>query len=313
MDAIPLAVTNAAELPSPPPAADRGGVPPTYYADDFVILDVGSLDAWLRDVSRLQTQIRSVNRDLDQLERLQVSCMDAPGPGNSPWNRAETMAADVQARLGVIRSKVRNLSTLRSNSLSASDQRLANVHEQMLLHHLMDVTKRFMDMQHVHAQRTREVFQRQLKIAKPDITTSELDWVISSTAAPQVFADSLLIEQERRRQVQSRHHDLVKLEASIAELQQMFSDLALLLEQQEAQVDSVAQFVESGVNVLEAGGGQVNEAARIARSTRRKKWWLLLFTLLLGGAIAAVVLGITLPTPKRVGRPPPVDAQPMRA
>ncbi|KAI9225140.1 t-SNARE [Blastocladiella britannica] len=304
-----LDVTEMRHLLPPEPEPEPLHTVPTYENDEYVTISVGSLDAWLRDVARVQAQVRSITRDLDALEAVQHACVVGPDPADSTragggiddsagsedeWARAARLGAAAQARIEAVRARVNNLSNVRTH-FSATDARLANAHQHMLLHQVMGVAGRLRGMQAAQQERAREAFLRMLKITKPDASHQDVEWALQSTAVPRMFSDSMLLERDRHRAVQERHRELATLDASISELNVLFSDLALLINEQDAAVDSIAAFAEGAGTELEQAGAQVEQANASARSARRNKWILFVLCLLAIGGIVALVLAVTLP------------------
>ncbi|KAI9168473.1 Plasma membrane t-SNARE, secretory vesicle fusion [Blastocladiella emersonii ATCC 22665] len=274
--------------------------PPTYDNDNYVTLAVGSLDAWLRDVARLQVQVRLLHRDLLELDAVQRSCLTLAH--GEPWVRAQSLADALQSRIAVLRSKISELDLLKTN-FTPSDHRAATQQEKMLLGSLLDATNQFRNLQNAHADRTRDFFQRQLRIAKPDASAEEVEWAMSSGAAPTIFSETIVSERERRNTIRNRHRELLHLDKSIHDLTVMANDLAHFVAAQDEQIMTIAQFAEETAAGIEAGARDVDYAVDSARKARRKKWILLCLGLVLVLAVVGLVLGITLPNISKAVHP----------
>jgi t-SNARE complex subunit (syntaxin) len=75
--------------------------------------------------------------------------------------------------------------------------------------------------------------------------------------------------------VQDKYADVLRLEQSVAELHQMFLDLALLVEQQGEMLDQIEFQVRTAANYVEQGNQEVVKALKSQKSARKKKCCLL--------------------------------------
>ena len=91
--------------------------------------------------------------------------------------------------------------------------------------------------------------------------------------------------------VMEKHKDIVKLEASITELAEMFNDLAVLISSQGEILDRIEQNV-SNTKSYATKGMQEMQKATILQSQNRKKLCCLLW---LGGCILLFILGPLIP------------------
>ena len=71
--------------------------------------------------------------------------------------------------------------------------------------------------------------------------------------------------------IQNKHRDVMKIEKSILELQQLFMDMAVLVAAQGEAIDQIAIYVESAVNDTEAGVKDLTQAVEIQKRTRKVK------------------------------------------
>ena len=86
----------------------------------------------------------------------------------------------------------------------------------------------------------RERVERQYRIVKPDVTREEIDAAFEGgpNAQPQIFTQQILqgpghaSARNALADIQEKHRDIMKLEASIAELHQLFLDMSVLVESQ---------------------------------------------------------------------------------
>ena len=80
------------------------------------------------------------------------------------------------------------------------------------------------------------------------------------------------------------------LEASVAELHQMFLDFALLTEQQGELLDQIEYQVKSASDYIEEGNKEVAEAIEIQKSIRKKQCCIIMTVLIVIGIIVAIIV-----------------------
>ena len=83
------------------------------------------------------------------------------------------------------------------------------------------------------------------------------------------------------REVQSRHQDIQKIERTITELAQLFNEMSIMIEVQEAAIDNIEQKAQETETHVESGLQATEQAVVSARAARRKKWWCLGLILLI--------------------------------
>ncbi|WVQ94534.1 hypothetical protein IAU59_001613 [Kwoniella sp. CBS 9459] len=144
--------------------------------------------------------------------------------------------------------------------------------------------------------------ERQYRIVNPQATEEEVRQVTESDN-PQVFTQALLnsnrygAAKSAYREVQERHAEIQKIEKTLTELAQMFSEMAMLVEQQDETIVNVETQAHGVDNDIKQGYEQTSKAVEHAKKARRKKW-ICFFIFLAIIAILALVLGIYFGTKK---------------
>ncbi len=77
-------------------------------------------------------------------------------------------------------------------------------------------------------------------------------------------------------EIQSRHRDVVRIEKSILELQQLFMDMAVLVAAQGEVVDQIAIHVEEAVKDTDAGVTALHNAVELQKKSRKKMCMIML-------------------------------------
>ncbi|CCK69839.1 syntaxin KNAG_0D00870 [Huiozyma naganishii CBS 8797] len=140
---------------------------------------------------------------------------------------------------------------------------------------------------------------RQYKVIQPEATDEEVEAAISDVGGQQIFSQALLNANRRGEaktalaEVQARHQELLRLEKTMQELNQLFSDMEELVIEQEENVQAIDQNVEEAQQDVEQGVGHTNKAVKSARRARRNKirCYIILFCI-----FAVVVVVVVVPS-----------------
>lgn len=144
----------------------------------------------------------------------------------------------------------------------------------------MDCMKDYQKAQQAYKNDMKNKVKRQVQIVKPDASEEEIDAVMRSgdpgsiykSAILQGTADSI---KDVYLNCQDKYQDVLRLEQSVAELHQMFLDLAMLVEQQGEMLDQIEFQVRTAANYVEQGNEEVRKALKSQKSARKKKCCLL--------------------------------------
>ncbi|KAJ1477134.1 t-SNARE [Baffinella frigidus] len=143
------------------------------------------------------------------------------------------------------------------------------------------LTKKFMELMNEYNQvqgryktLLRDRVARQVKVVNPNATPEEVAEAIANGGSD-IFADKILSQSDQAAMnayadVQSKHEDLVRLEASIREVDQLFMDMALMVEQQGELLDNIEESVSNSAEYTQQGVVQLVEAKRLQKSARKK-------------------------------------------
>ena len=123
---------------------------------------------------------------------------------------------------------------------------------------------------------------------KPDATDQEADHIMRSEGGREALYQQQILSggindqiKTQYRAVAGKYQDVLALEASVAELHQMFLDFALLTEQQGELLDQIEYQVRSAADYVEEGNIEVYEAIEYQKKIRKKQCWIILIVVIL--------------------------------
>lgn len=142
----------------------------------------------------------------------------------------------------------------------------------------------------------KEQAKRQYKIIQPDATDEEVEAAINDVGGQQIFSQALLNANRRGEaktalaEVQARHQELLKLEKTMAELNQLFNDMEELVIEQQENIEVIDKNVEDAQQDVEQGVGHTNKAVKSAKRARRNKMRCYIICFLIFAVVVVVVV-----------------------
>ncbi|OQR89631.1 syntaxin [Thraustotheca clavata] len=174
----------------------------------------------------------------------------------------------------------------KDKNVAASEIRIRDNMSTTLTRKFMDTMKEYQKAQQKFKADMKNKVKRQVQIVKPDASEQEIDMVMRSADPGAIYRSAILQgSAESIKEVymncHDKYQDVLKLEQSVAELHQMFLDLALLVEQQGEMLDQIEFQVKAASNYIESGNKEVTKAIQSQKSLRKKQCCLLMFGLVI--------------------------------
>ena len=184
----------------------------------------------------------------------------------------------------------------------------------------VDVMKEYQNAQQKFKTDIKKKVKRQVQIVKPDATTEEIDAVLKSGGgAGDVFKNAILKVivmyymsiciriyflnflqgdaadpiRNAYMNVADKYQDVLTLEASVAELHQMFVDFALLTEQQGELLDQIEFQVKAASDFIDEGNVELVESIELQKQIRRRQLCIFIILLVVIGVIILIIMGVT--------------------
>lgn len=139
------------------------------------------------------------------------------------------------------------------------------------------ITRRFREIMNaynaecaVHRERCKNVIVRQYEITGVRKTDAEIEDMIENGFRVSVIIDIEAAKQAART-IEDRHDDIKKLESSIRELHEMFSELARLVATQGEMIDNIEFNVHQTTEFVGEALVQTNQAVQNKQASRKKK------------------------------------------
>lgn len=162
----------------------------------------------------------------------------------------------------------------------------------------VDVMKEYQNAQTKYKTDIKKKVKRQVQIVKPEATTEEIDAVLKSGGGSGEIFKNAILKGEAADSIRNvymnvadKYQDVITLEASVAELHQMFLDFALLTEQQGELLDQIEHQVKAASDYIDEGNAEMVQAIELQKSIRRKQCCIAAIVLSIIGIVIGVVIG----------------------
>ncbi|XP_040915826.1 syntaxin-11a [Toxotes jaculatrix] len=116
--------------------------------------------------------------------------------------------------------------------------------------------------------------QRQAEIMGKEVTREQIDEMIE-TGKWNVFSDNILLEGKTARsalnEIENRHKELLELESRIRDIQELFFQMAMLVEEQGCMLDNIEANVSSTQDYVVKAATQIKKAVKYKKNNPCKK------------------------------------------
>lgn len=260
------------------------------------------------------TQVQDIEKQIDKLSQLLKSLQDANAESKTVLQVAVMkelkirMEKDIDEVLRVARSVKSKLEELDKDNLAnrkkpgcgkgSSVDRSRTATTVGLRNKLKERMNKFQALRETIQKEYREILERRVYTVTGTHADEEtIDRLIETGNGEQIFAKA--IQEQGRGQIidtlaeiQERHDVVREIERKLLELQQIFLDMAVLVDAQGEMLDNIESEVGKADEYVTSGVGQLVKAKRLQRNTRK---WTCIGILILIAIIAAIVLGIIRP------------------
>lgn len=177
-----------------------------------------------------------------------------------------------------------------------SEVRIKRTIRNTLEQNFINSLKAFQKAQMQYKEKMKEKVARQVRIVKQDATMEEIDTAMRSGDTGALYRAAILQPgddpiKQAYADVQSKYQDVLKLEESIQLLNQMYKDMALLVEKQGEMLDQIEIQVEETADYVEKGKDHV-KGALVARKSIRKKYMIIAAIIIIVCLIIGLAVGL---------------------
>lgn len=252
---------------------------------------------WISAMETIVAAIKKIHREM--LTTVETS--------KATQNELENLMANMQMAAFKLREQLNNLEsnikkeeeTYKShdevpltNKSEPASLRIMRVKHSTLKHKFCTIMQEYNSIQLEYRDKCRERIRRQLHVIGRDVTDQEMEELLDQPLGT-VFADTLMSREAQltMNDVKARHHDIMKLEQSIRDMQELFLNLSVIVEKQQYIVDNIEYNVSTTQDYI-ARGKEELKTAKKKRNKIRKKTMCLLVGLVVVVAVVIIIIAV---------------------
>ncbi|KAG6800181.1 syntaxin-1A [Apis mellifera caucasica] len=123
-------------------------------------------------------------------------------------------------------------------------------------------------------EKCRLLLHQQKLLIRKHITSEELEKLLD-VQENNIFVDNILEDSKLAKQqlsdIQNRHNEIIKIEKSLAEVRDMFTEMAFLIEKQGEQINNVEYFAGKTADNIDSGRIDLKKAEKKNQRYRKRK------------------------------------------
>lgn len=259
-------------------------------------LSDGVFSGLLSEVEKLNQALTGVQQSISTIRKRQEQSLKPSTAKERPPRDLENITNEAQQTLTSLIKKTAALEK-RVNALPQGTSNRVTVANQLLKFkkNYKETVHDFYQMQTLYSEKQRGKISKELRIVYPDASNEEIDRMVESGASGQVFAQALQSSsrygaaKSALAEVENRQIQLRRLNQSVEELAQLFTDFSVLVENQNYMVEQVERHVDTAANNLEQGDQEVAQAIVHRKSQLKCLWILCIIVLLLIGGLCIYI------------------------
>ncbi|KAI6188336.1 putative syntaxin-3 [Aphelenchoides besseyi] len=241
--------------------------------------DWEQMDAFLRNVSEVRKKISEMEALLQKLREIQKHKLVSPGSHSGKLSLKTSLnpIAESTEELNEVQSRFNNLSQIVSRFIHEINKEVEKMKKskdavaRIKTDQARTITRTFQNIiidfnteQVNYKEQCQKTISKYLSIAGLQMEQEDVDDAIEKGHLFNTVG-VMMAERDKKvlfEDVKSRHDDIVKLEASIRELHEIFQDMAMLIESQGEIVDRIETNVNYAAEYAERALRNVNHAKR---------------------------------------------------
>jgi len=275
-------------------APSGGGYPPAANGD---------MSAFWAEVSSVQDLLKEYNDNVAQISSLHQRSLNNIDDQNASRQLDQIVAAN-RKMSNELKNRIKALQATGGDSREGQTRRQQAA---LLKDKFQAALQNYQQVEQRQRNASKNQMERQYRIVKPDASPEEVRAVVNDDQGGQIFQQALLNSDQfgraraAYREVQERHNDIVKITETVAELQQLMNDMAVMVEEQGETINAIEQTADVVEKDVETGYKHTEAAKKSAISARKKRWicFIIVVIILIIVAIAVAILIYFLATNAR--------------
>ena len=236
----------------------------------------------------LSTEIENVRHDHSALTLQPIRSETADSNLNQRYERIATLAKDIS----------RNLVALRTQDQASFAPNVYSIVRETQFNQLKMRFSNLMTSYNEEQLRYRDSIKsrlvRQGEILNRSLSETEVEQLLDDGKIDQLFIDDFELTTEEVDAIKNQHQEIIRLEKSIRELNELFLDMSLIVDQQGEILDTIEANVQRSRGAIDQSGQTLQQAQVLKRKVDKKRCLCIVFLVILI-AIIVILLAVFIP------------------
>lgn len=258
-----------------------------------------AMEGFFAEVKQIESMVGTIRHRIEQLETAHGDNLSSVTleERRASQARVDHLTADANALVSEVKQRLKSIDKAnRKLATGPSDLRLRqNVHG-ALGRKFVEAVERFQQVQTNAKQQYRERAERQYRTVHPHASAAQIEEALlaSSDGKDDIFAQQAIgadriAARRALTDLQLQHRQIQALEASIADLHQLFVEMSVLVEAQGEQLDRIEYNTQQTVDYTDQAVGELKGATSYQKRVRKKRLILVILGVIIVIIIVAVV------------------------
>lgn len=233
---------------------------------------------WTNDVDEIQYDITKIKNKIKELGTLHDKHLNRPTlDDNVDEEKAiDSMTQEITNILNQVHLKIRKISIKNNSSSNQSftDQRLVTNVVKNLASTLQEMTTNFKKNQNIYLKKIQARKERSNMLFdttqfSPSLMTEENEFDEDNSSFLNQKQEQLQISRANRQMLNEREQEITHIVKSIQDLNDLFKDLAVMIEDQGTVVDRIDYNIERVSHSVQHGLTELEKAAKYQKTSRK--------------------------------------------
>uniref|UniRef100_A0A2C9KAK9 t-SNARE coiled-coil homology domain-containing protein n=1 Tax=Biomphalaria glabrata TaxID=6526 RepID=A0A2C9KAK9_BIOGL len=258
-----------------------------------------TMQAFLNDASKIESDLVKMKADVAEIKKLQQDMLSTPFQDKANVTKYESLSEQVRMDATKIGTSLKSLEKKYEIQNLSDDSAFTRVRTQQLNTLTTDLnlsTNEFFKIQAEYVDKMKSRLRRQLSAKGEPIDDSKINTIMDENSYS-VFTENYITDvsnaEQTLRDLEGRQKDILALEKSITEVNQIFKDMNLLITTQGETLDTIESAIENTTVHVEGGKKELQKAREYQSRARRKKCCIVIIIITVLG-ILALIIGLSI-------------------
>ncbi|XP_044022234.1 syntaxin-11a [Siniperca chuatsi] len=237
------------------------------------------MDGLFKDTQAMRKEMLLLKMDVKRLGKQNTRFLTSVRRISSIKRDSNALGRDIKARGEAIYARLEKLGKLskeleEEHGSTSAVARMVRSQYVSLTNAFHDAMSEYNEAEMVQRENCKTRIQRQAEIMGKEVSREQIDEMIE-TGKWNVFSDNLLLEGRTARsalnEIENRHKELLELESRIRDIQDLFSQMALLVEEQGCMLDNIEANVCATQDYVAKATVQIKKAVIYKKNNPCKK------------------------------------------